>query len=144
MPRSKRFHPSPPVGRISLATLPPFRGGGGGGGKSQTINQRQVLMQGSAQRGALVLPQGWVDGVQPPIHPPADLCPPSPASAASRVCQHSYFLGWSEKWSIGLGLKISMRCHHWLKVIWGFLRLTSQVLPGAARQGRVTLKKLGI
>lgn len=59
------------VGRISLATLPPFLSGGSG--KSQTINQRWVLMQGRAQRPAKgfgVAPRlgRWHPAVCPPFH----------------------------------------------------------------------------
>lgn len=56
------------IGRISLAMLPAFLGGGG---KSQTINKRQVLMQGSAQQrargfGVALRLGGWHPAGRPP------------------------------------------------------------------------------
>lgn len=171
MPCSKRFFS---VGRISLATLPPFLRGGGG--KSQTINQRQVLMQGSAQRRARgfgVAPR--LGGRHPAGCPPSSRpCPSSPGSAASRLCQHGYFLGHSVKRSIALAwvknkhakkspseqeavvmvvgvrgggrnpsdLQVCRELAALPSLSEGGLRfphLPSQVVPGAARQGRVIL-----
>jgi len=133
MPRSKRFFCSFfPVGRISLATLPPCLCGGG---KSQTVNQRQVLMQGSARRCA----RGFgvalrVTGRHLPGRPPASI---QPGAAASCVCQHSYFLGCPVKPSIALAWaknkhQIKARSHDGC---WGVRRRRKKALcPASVRR----------
>lgn len=132
-----------PVGRISLATLPPFLCGGGG--KLQNINQRQVLMQGSAQWGALVLPRGWVDSIQPPVRPPADCVPPARGlllpACASTVISWAALRNGALHWP---GFKNKHAVPSLAEGELGFPQLASQVEAGAARQGRVTLKKPGI
>lgn len=145
----KKIFIFPPV-RISLAVLPPFLRGCGG--KSQTLNQRQVLMQGSAQwfvRGFGVSLRLSGHHLSVSVHP-------APMSAASHLCpQITSLLGlkkhWKEKRARSVGVRrrkkppdlqvcrelppLALQSEGGL----GFPNLPSQAVPKAARQGRVIL-----